>query len=151
MGEVTDMKYSPEVQKRLQSLVGFSEDATFFYVCKAHRENLPKAEWPVFKLKGKTGIENAKIEDAAGFFDVKNQRMVFTTGSQRLEILAGGIIGWNDKFVDRAGKPVPFDSKDGRVTEKCLARISPALQAELQDAINEQAALAPEEIQGLEF
>lgn len=151
MGEVIDMKYSPEVQKRLQSLVGFSEDATFSYVCKAHRENLPKAEWPVFKLKGKTGIENAKVEDAAGFFDVKNQRMVFTTGTQRLETLACGVIGWNSKFVDRAGKAIPFEAKDGRVTDKCLGRIPPGLQVELQEAINEQAALAPEELQGLEF
>ena len=151
MGEVTDMKYSPEVQARLQSLVGFSEDATFLYVCKVHRENLPKSAWPVFKLRGKTGIEVAKIEDAAGFFDVKNQRMIFTTGSQRLETLAGGIIGWNAKFVDGAGKSIPFAAEDGRVTENSLKRLSATLQVELQNAINEQSSLTPEELQGLEY
>jgi len=155
--QVKDVKLTPELKEKLKGFLGFTKDPTFLYTPKVYREKgddgefiIPKAMWPVFKLKGKTGIEIANDEDNAGYLDPGTNRLHITTGKQRLELLKQNIIGWKN-FVDENGDEVTFTAPGGELYKTVLQRIPAPLQRELHEAINEQSRLNEEELQGLEF
>jgi len=140
-------------------MLGFTENPKFVYVPKAFREKnedgtykIPKEHWPKFHLEGKDGIESAKMEDTMGHmeFDSKTdvRRWVGKSGSKRIEILKGGIKGWENWF-DNEGKEIPFRQNQSIIHNESLKRIPVALAIELANAITDRITLTPEETEGL--
>jgi len=148
--ETKDMRFTPELQEKLRGFLVFSKESTFKYVPKVFREHAPKDLWPVFILRGKDGVESAKVEDDAGWVDPATKAIHFTLGSQRLNLLASNIAGWSNLF-DASDNEIKFEKNSNKkVSEKCLRRFPSDLQIELQNAIIEQSRLSEEELQGLE-
>ena len=158
MNEQVKKELTPEVQKKLNKVLGLTKEHVFLYVPKIYRELgdelMPKSEWPIFKLKGKNGLEIADAEDNSGYMETSEteaaSKLIITTGKVRIETLSRHILGWKN-FKDREGELVKFTKDGDKVYKTCLMRLSADLQRELHDAINEQSVLTPEEIQGLEF
>ena len=147
-----------ELQKKLNKITGLTVEHNFLYTPKVYREALneagdyiiPKEEWPVFKLKGKNGIEIAEAEDNSGYVETGTSKLVLTSGKARIETLKKHILSWKN-FKDREGNDIPCTIKNGEVYHTCLMRLPADLQRELHEAINEQSILSPEELEGLEF
>lgn len=154
MSEIVDKELTPELQAKLNKVLGLTKEHTFLYVPKIYRELgesfKPKSEWPVFKLKGKNGLEIADAEDTAGYVDTTTQNLHLTAGRSRIETLSKHILGWKN-FKDRDDNVIDFKMEGGKVYKTALMRISAELQKELHEAINEQSVLTSEELQGLEF
>jgi len=154
MTETVNRVLTPELQEKLNKVSGLTKEHTFLYVPKVYREIgpdlIPKSEWPVFKLRGKNGLEIAEAEDNSGYMDTEQQRLVITAGKARLQTLANNILGWKN-FKDREGNLVEFVQEKNVVYKTALQRLSAELQRELHEAINEQSVLTEEELQGLEY
>lgn len=152
--ETEEKKLSPELLAELQKVKGLTTTHEFLYVPKVYRKAgvdvIPKSEWPIFKLKGKDGVEIAEAEDKAGYVDSSTTNIHLTVGTQRIETLKKHILGWKN-FKDRDGNEIPCVIKAGEVYKTNLARIPVELQKELHEAINEQSVLTQEELEGLEF
>jgi len=95
-----ERKLTPEVEKKLKELRGFTSDEHFFFTPNVYKENLPKDKWPVFKLKGRDGIAIAKSEDDSGYYKTKTDQMYMTTGTSRIDLLRNNILGWKN-FKDK--------------------------------------------------
>jgi hypothetical protein len=161
--EVENKVLTNEVRQKLAStgMLGFTENPEFIYTPEAFREKkedsdeyaIPKELWPVFTLKGKDGVESAKMEDNMGYMEIdnksKNQRWIGKSGSRRVEILQVGIIGWKN-WYDTDGNLIPFRHNNGKVHTDCLKRIPVGLAIELANAITDRITLSPEELEGLE-
>lgn len=177
--ETIDVVLDNELMERLGSSVGFDVSAEFKYVPKIYRkENVPKSLWPVFVLKAKDGLEVAKAEDALGGkieYDeaTKTTRMdAPKSGQVRVETIVSGLRkisnfrindGSTGKFTelpvllfDASSGLIEVVRKDKTDTIKnataadVVRYISPKLQVELANAINERSMLTEEELRGLE-
>jgi hypothetical protein len=151
------MVITPELKARLAGFLGFTKDPVFFYVPEIFREKndkgdfiIPRENWPVFKLKGKTGIESAEDEDDVGTVDFVNRQMYMKVGHQRINLLSKHILGWKN-FLDIKGEEIEFKTVDGVLDIEALSRVQVPLQKELKTVINNQSHLTSEEVQGLEF
>lgn len=152
-----EMRLTPEMKKKLLGFIGFTKDPVFKYVPKIYREKnekgefeIPKSLWPVFTLKGRTGLEIAELEDNTGYFDADAKRMHITMGSQRIKMLATNIMGWSN-FYDDNEEIIECKRVGGEIYKTSLQRLPDLLQKELFEAINMQSRLSEEELQGLEF
>ena len=145
---------SPELEEKLNKVRGLTKTHEFLYVPKVYREAgpdvIPKSEWPVFKLKGKDGLEIADAEDSSGYVDTTTNNLHLTAGRARIETLSKHILGWKN-FFDRSNEEIKFVKDGDKVYKTCLQRLPSDLQRELHEAINEQSILTEEEIQGLEY
>jgi len=154
-----------EMKKKLASSLGFNVEAAFKYVPRAFRENdIPKDLWPVFTLTSKDGIEISELEDSMGEVVLDRSSKVSTmkinTGTQRIQTLEIGIASVT-RFPLNDGTLITFDKEKGLLTvgeeerkgatvRDFIRYLSPVLQLELQNAINERKELTPEELAGLE-
>ncbi len=142
--------------------LGFTENKEFIYVPKSVREKddngnykIDKKYWPVFMLKGKDGVEAAKMEGSLGHMQMVKengeevQNWISKSGQVRIKTLQTGIIGWKN-YYDAEGKPVPFRHNSGTVREDCIARIPSPWAIEFTNAIVDRTILSPEELEGLE-
>jgi hypothetical protein len=155
--DVKDVVLTDEMKAKFKDFLGFDVEATFPYVPKVFRgKDVPVELKPVFVLRSKNGLDVAKAEDSSGYFeyDAANKgksKLVMQSGSARVEALRKGIVKIKN-FIMENGKAISFDSsdKDANIDE-VIKRIRPQLQVELQEAINERAVMAPEELLGLEY
>jgi len=155
--EVVDVRLTPELKEKLRGFLGFTKTTDFLYVPKVYREKddageyiVPKDLWPVFKLRGKTGIEVAEEEDNSGYLDPNSNRIHLTAGKRRINLLEKNILSWKN-FRDEDGNVIEHVTVAGKVYKTALQRIPAPLQVELNEAINEQSKLSEEELRGLEF
>lgn len=168
MTEPKDVRLTPEILSKIKGCTAFDVEAVFPYVPKDFRENnIPKAFWPVFTLKSKDGLESAEVEDTAGYFEYKNGSSLFhpASGSRRVSTLEHGIVKIKNLPIERHGSisTLSYDSEALEVqigtstpiklsdAREIVRYLKPALQVELQNAINERSTLTEEEKQGLEF
>ena len=154
--ETVDVKLTPELKKKLKGFLGFTTTSEFKYVPRIFREKnedgeyiIPKELWPVFNLKGKTGIEIADEEDNSGYLDPDSNKIHLTAGKRRLGVLEKNILGWKN-FRDEEGNLIEYKRVGGVIYKTALQRIPAPLQLELHEAINEQSRLSEEELRGLE-
>lgn len=159
------VELSDEYRTKLQGALGFNVSAEFTYVPKKFREStVPKDFWPVFSLTSKDGLEVCNMEDGVGEIvvdDVSHKSsMKINTGSQRVKTLEIGI-----KTIKRYplenGDLLYFDGKEETITvagktssgtvRDVIRFLSPGIQVDLQNAINERKLLTPEELTGLEL
>ena len=163
--KTVNVKLTDEMKKILGNSLGITVEAAFKYVPKAFRENnIPKEIWPVFTLTSKDGIEISELEDNIGEYvinkDTKTSSMKINSGSQRVQTLEMGIVNVKN-FLLSDGTIISFDKTkeelkiSGEVKREATVRdfiryLSPALQLELQNAINERKVLTEEELVGLE-
>jgi len=163
--ETVRVALTDEMKKKLGGSLGFTIEAAFKYVPKAYRENaIPKDLWPVFTLTSKDGLETSELEDCLGEYiidrDSKTSAMKINSGSQRVQTLEIGIVNVKN-FALSDGTLLTFDKekaelvvagvvKKGASVRDCIRYISPELQTELQNAINERKVLTTEELSGLE-
>lgn len=153
-----------EMKKKLGTALGFSVEAAFKYVPKAFRENnIPKELWPVFTLTSKDGIQIAELEDGIGevvYSQNASTTMKINSGTQRIQTLEIGIVSVKN-FLLENGTIISFNKalgelveggsvKKGATVRDFIKYVTPALQTELQNAINERKVLTPEELTGLE-
>jgi hypothetical protein len=154
MNTEIEKKITPELEAKLNKIRGLSQTHEFLYVPKVYRLAgegvIPKSEWPIFKLKGKNGLEIAEAEDNAGYMEAETTHVVLTGGKARIATLGKHILGWSN-FKDRDGVEIKFHAEGGVVYKTSMQRLSAELQRELQEAINEQSVLTEEELQGLEY
>ena len=151
--ETKDVVLTDEMKAKFKDFLGFDVEATFPYVPKVFRgKDVPKELKSVFTLRSKNGLDVAKAEDSSGYFEYDaaqkgKSKLVMQSGSARVETLRKGIV--RGKLITEKSKVVLFDAtKDD--ADKFIAMIRPQLQVELQEAINERAVMAPEELLGLE-
>lgn len=143
---------TPELEEELARLKGFTDDSTFLYVPKLYRENekaVPRDQWPIFKLKGRDGLDFAKAEDSMGF-DTRGQKMFSNSGSLRIKILRTHILGWKN-WKDRNENEIRFMGGTDGVANKLIAKMPNSLQVELLEAVSFHSRLTEEELAGLEF
>lgn len=143
---------TPELLEKLNKFKGFSDTSTFQYVPKIYRENvdvIPKKDWPIFKLKGRDGLDLADSEDNMGH-ELKNGKVYTTTGEVRIKTLQSNILDWKN-FKDQDNKNIPFVKDAEGLTKQCIAKLPSPLQVELLLAINDHSILTQEELEGLEF
>lgn len=145
-----ERKLTPEVEKKLKELRGFTSDEHFFFTPNVYKENLPKDKWPVFKLKGRDGIAIAKSEDDSGYYKTKTDQMYMTTGTSRIDLLRNNILGWKN-FKDKKENNISFIKRGTQVDSESLKKISQEMQLQLQEAILSHSQLTSEEVEGLEF
>jgi hypothetical protein len=113
-------------------VVAVDPQAPFNYILEEDRES----EAPtVFKLKALSARELARIEDGVRL-DLQRQEMTLRSGSKPLDILAAGLVGW-ENLKDAQGKEVPFKAGD----LACLDYLLPRWRGELANAITEQTRL----------
>lgn len=159
-----------DTQKQLNDFIGFDTDSTFKYVPKVFKENLPKEQWPVFTLKSKNGLEIASIEDNAGYIEYgkgkdDNVRYCSQSGKVRIETLRKGLKGVKNfqigkskfikEWIEATGKLITLENGEEKSTsavqvDSIIKHFKPALQIDLQNAINERSELTEDELQGLE-
>lgn len=154
--ETKEMRLTPEMKEKLSGFLGFSKNPIFKYVPEVYRQKdekgnyiFPKEVWPVFTLKGRTGLEIAELEDNSGYFDTEGKKMHVTLGSQRIKMLGTNILGWSN-FYDDNDELIECKRVAGEVYKTSMQRLPDKLQRELFNAINEQSRLTEEELQGLE-
>ena len=154
--ETKDVILTDEMKARLKDFLGFDVEATFPYVPLAFRgKDIPNELKPVFTLRSKNGLDVAKAEDSSGYFEYDaaekgKSKLVMQSGSARIETLRKGIVKIKN-FILENSKSLNFDSSEKGVNiDPIIAKIRPKLQVELQEAINERAVMAPEELLGLE-
>ena len=160
--EVENKVLDNETRKKLAEtgMLGFTENPDFTYVPKAFRKKnedgtfaIEKKLWPLFLLRGKDGVESAKLEDGMGYMefdtDTSVQRWIGKSGSRRIEILKAGIKGWKN-WYDVEGVEIPYRSNNGSIHNESLKRLPVALAIELANAITDRTALSVEESEGLE-
>jgi hypothetical protein len=155
--EMKDIQLTEDAKAKLKGFLAFDTSTDFPYVPKAYRDkaaNIEKQLWPVFTLRSKNGLDVADAEDNSGFFeydsaDRNKSKLVMKSGSARVATLRKGIIKVKNLPTEN-GKSISFDSSKDNIDD--LIKMIPArLQVELQEAINERAVLAPEELLGLEL
>ena len=169
--KIRNIELTEEQQKKIMACCAIDVSASFRYVPQAWRQSgIPKDLWPVFVLRGKDGVESAEIEDQMAVMQLVDGRATqrITSGNVRVSTLTGGIESvmnlpladgrllcyrydadkglaemWS---ITEAGKEV-----DRRVVQRkeIVRYISPSLQVELQDAINERSVMTDEELLGL--
>lgn len=164
--DIQDIQLTEEVKEKLKGYLGFDVNSTFLYVPKVFRQKdaegkylIPKDLWPVFKLKGKDGLEYAKAEDTAGFLsfdrESKKDQLYLETGKERINTLRAGLKGWKNWYKEDFKTVIPWNQNyigaDGLLREKHLAEMKVILQVELQEAINERSILTEEELRGLDY
>ncbi len=154
--QTKEMRLTPEIKEKLSGYIGFTKNPVFKYVPKIYREKdekeeyiIPQAVWPVFTLKGRTGLEIAELEDNSGYFDSEAKRMHITVGTQRIKLLKTNILGWSN-FYDDNDEIIECKRVAGEVYKTSMQRLPDKLQRELFNAINTQSRLADEELLGLE-
>ena len=147
---VEDKKLSPEVEEKLKVMRGFTPKSTFFWTPVIFKENIPREKWPIFKMTSRDGYDYAKSEDDM-LYRFVGGNIKTNAGVMRFMILQKHIVGWNKNVVDKDGNPLPFERKDNLTTHETISRLTPELQREALNAINEQSKLSEEEIAGLEF
>jgi hypothetical protein len=170
--ETKDVILTEELKAKLKAsgMIGFQVGDVFTYVPKFFRDVnncIPKALWPVYRLKSKNGLELAESEDGAGYMSLegKDKRLVFESGKQRIESLVSGIVSVKNQPMED-GSFISYDAKtsdmtirkaDGEVSVKNntgiknFIKLLPVnLQIELQNAILERSQLTPDELLGLE-
>lgn len=116
----------------------------FDYVLECDRA-LPPEQQTVFKLRGLTVAEEARIED--GLAQLVDGGVSMRSGHQKLEILRLGLLGWTG-FRSADGTEVAFERTKGHpqhVTDACLDRLAPDWRVELANAITERGKLTPAE------
>jgi hypothetical protein len=154
--DVKDVRLTDEMKAKLKDFLGFDVEATFPYVPKAfRRKDVPNELKPIFILRSKNGLDVAKAEDASGYFEYDAEqkgksKLVMQSGSARVETLRKGIVKIKN-FIMENGKAISFDSSKETNIDEVIKRIRPKLQVELQEAINERAVMATEELLGLEY
>lgn len=122
--------------------IAINPTQTFDYVLRADRE-LPAEEQTVWKLRGLSHRERAQVEDNLATQGGDGQ-LSFRIGSQRLEILKAGLLGF-ENFLDAEGRPVPFDRQGAAVHDRTLDRIAEADATELANAITARNSLSEKE------
>jgi len=164
-----------ELKAKLKNCAPVRVKAPFTFVPeKYRRSDIPKEYWPLFKLRGRNGIELASNDDT-GFNTTFNSLnpdnsadMKIKVGEMRIAILKVGLLGIKNLILDdfsiliynRGETTLIVKKEDGtidtvlknaRVEDAISYLTSTELQAELQNAIITQAILTKEELQGLEF
>lgn len=163
---VKDVVITDDMRDALKGYLGFEPESTFLFVPKAYREKkedgsyrIPKALWPVYRLKSKDGLESAKLEDDAGYLAYDKEKgqsqLYLESGKERISTLRAGIKGWKNWLREDFKSEIPFHENmigtDGLLREKHIKDMPVRLQVELQNAINERSILTQEELSGLEF
>jgi hypothetical protein len=147
---VVDKKITPDVQKAMDRLRGYTPKSKFYWVPELIKSYLPRKEWPIFEYANRDAADVAESDDRHRVLTDKDG-MQFNTNKNRLYILSQQIKNWKN-YKDKAGNDVPcLKEKDGSIREESLNRLSKELQIELMDAINNEDHLTEEERAGLEF
>ena len=160
---MSDVVLTDAMKKRLRGSLGFKVDAKFQYVPKAYRDQengefvIPKEFWPVFTLRGVDGVNATLAEDnlhgtVTMHPNDNTSSITVRSGKHKVDTCRRGVITWKN-FRDIDGKLLSCPEKDdstGGVTEESLKVLSPALLAELTNAITERSILTSEELLGLE-
>ena len=164
MSKEVDVVLTDEMKKRLKEAgaLGFQLSNEFPYVPGAYKVKdddgnyiTPQSLWPIFTLKELNGVELAKIEDLVrGQTSFENGIGYIKTeaGKARLKTLQIGLVTWKN-FRDHNGKLIPKPTKNPLgtgVSEYSLRVITPLLQVELVNAIEEKLELTEDELLGLE-
>lgn len=149
--EKKDVSLTEEMKKKIARYMAIVPEAEFKYVPAVYRINdMPKAVWPAFTLRGLDGLEATLNEDRTEFSPGKGAYSL-NSGESKLYSCRHGIRGWKN-LRDQNGVIVP-DAEfnfDGTLSDKSLRLLSPSLISELANAINEQCRLTAEEELGLE-
>lgn len=146
-------KLTPELQKKMDLLRGYSPSHVCKWTPDVYKEHLPKSEWPLFQFRNRNAQDHADAEDelqiSAG--DGEGGYVKTNAGNLRLFILRSQLVGWKN-FKDRDGSVIEYkNDKDGKVHPDGLNRMSKEMQEELLSAINTQETLTDEELEGLKF
>lgn len=154
-----------EYKAKLRGGLGFDVSAEFPYVPRIFRKSdLPKDIWPVFMLTSKDGLEICEVEDSVGEIvmdrESRKSSMKINTGSQRVKTLELGIKSIK-RYPLENGDLLYFSAAEESITiggtksdgtvRDVIRHIPPAVQVDLQNAINERKLLTPEELTGLEL
>lgn len=141
---------------------GFTKNKEFPYVPESVREKddngkykIDKKYWPVFKFKGKDGVESANMEKDLGYMQMVKengkdvQNWISKSGTSRIKVLMDCVKGWKN-YYDSEGNEIPFRHNNGMVNKDSIARIPSAWAIEFVNVIIERTVLSPEELEGLE-
>lgn len=166
---MADLILTDEVKEQLKKagMLGFTVEAAFPYVPSFYRKSdkIPRELWPVYTLRSKNGVEVANIEDRTGAYQYEDGKPVFKimSGTNRLDTLRNGILKIKNQMMED-GSRFDFDAKTGEMVSykldgstekkhttlnKILEYLTPVIQVDLQNAINERTLLTAEELQGL--
>lgn len=151
-----------ETRKKLASIggLGFTEEVEFKFTFPEYKEKDKEGEyivepklWPIFTLKGMTGIDSTKLTSEMGYTEVDkdsgNSRYISKAGHQKLKILKEGIVGWENYFDDN-GQEIVFRHNNNVIKPVCIEQIPPNHIIHLANAITERNKLTVEELSGLE-
>lgn len=169
--KIRNVEIDEATQKKIASCCALNISASFKYVPQVWRESgIPKDLWPVFTLRGKDGIESADIEDKLAVMSMVDGKPVqrITAGSVRVATLSGGIesvqnlalpdgslLNYRYEPLKGIAETWIIDEHGKERDRNIVARnqivryLSPTLQVELQNAINEMSTMTAEELQGL--
>ena len=83
-------------------------------------EVLPEEKRPVFRFKVMSATDQQKFND--DFYE--GSKLSESKRDQAVRFIIDNFLtGW-DNYSDRDGLPVPFESKDGKITEECYASLA---------------------------
>jgi hypothetical protein len=171
MEEIENVKLTPELKIRLQGYLGFTPEDRYPYVPAVFRERrkledgtlgdyiLPKGLWPVFYIRGKTGLEILELDDLASCvtFDPLLRQNVQRPkrGAYVAENVRRYLDGWRNWRKPDLKTLIPWNPKDmkgedGFLLRSALDAIDHPLMTELCEAIDTRSQLTPEELSGLD-
>lgn len=126
--------------------IALDPKATFEYVLEDDRK-LPVEERTVFKLRGLTVAEEARVADSMISSVPGQDELSFRSGTHQLTVLRFGLRGWSN-FKDSSGSDVEFEltSRHPRhITDEALDRLLPKYRIELVNAIMERGTITEAE------
>ena len=152
MNKIKDVQMSKELRDRLSSFSASKPKPNFKYVPDVYRSKdqkskdyqIPKELWPVFDLKALTGRDRIESEP----FDGSR----FSYAKYVISTVKRGLVGWSN-WMDSEGKVIAFDeeihSAGDQISDAALELFPEPLLLELATAINKEARLTEEELNGL--
>jgi hypothetical protein len=126
--------------------IALDPKATFEYILEDDRK-LPEEDRTVFKLRGLTVSEEARVADSMISSVPGQEELSFRSGTHQLTVLRFGLRGWSN-FKDSEGNEVPFElnSRHPRhITDEALDRLLPKYRTELVNAIMERGTVTESE------
>jgi hypothetical protein len=121
-------------------MIAVNPDEEKKYIVKDERDLEPK-EQTIFKVKTLSVTEAANLQDNAahvvyGKSKGEDTKMAISSGSQALEALRKGLVGW-ENFYGSDGKEVEFKSKNGKAFNASLSLIPQKYRLEIANFIIE--------------
>jgi hypothetical protein len=109
----------------------------------------------VFAYRTATAHERAKLEDIAGSYDPKGERVEMRMGTSNYLTLRAFLTGW-ENYLDSHGEAIPFRLEGKQlnllgknvdpVTDGTIARVHPDHARELAQAIRDGLRLTKEDV-----